>query len=178
MDSKYDDVISAALDGERVDVGALRRALAAPEGRDTLAAFVLLRAATADDDIKPVRRCEDFAVIARRRRPAWLLAGPRVPAAWAASIAIVAVGLAFWFGTTLRAPNTTLAITVPPTVLATPAQAPVVVPAPAPVATEHRRTDRFGVVDGRAGGRVPDQPPTPTRVLRFVPGVDWISAPE
>ncbi len=171
-----DELISTALDGEPVDVEALRAALATAEGRASLAAFVLLRAATAADQVAPGRRFDEAVLPRPRRRPAWLPAPPRVPFAWAASIAIVATAASFWFGTSLRAPATAVLLTAPP-IAVTPVAS---IPAPGlenPTAGGRRPTETSPTSPRRVV-RVVDQPPTPTRVLRFVPGVDWISAPE
>jgi len=177
MDNELrDDVISAALDGERVDVEALRRALATAEGRESLAAFVLLRAAAADDDVVPSKRWEDLAVVAKPRPRPWLLVGPRVSAAWAASIAILAIAASFWFGTTLRAPTSTLTLIAPPAAPMT-TLAPPIIAVPTNAVSEDRlpgpRSHAADISRLRHA-----EPPRPTRVLQFVPGVDWISAPE
>ena len=177
----FDDIISAALDGERVDVEALRRALATDEGRQSLAAFVLLRAATAADDIRPAHpefvgaelapplSDDGVAPPVPRTRRNWLLAGARVPAALAASIAIVAVAASFLLGTTLRAPLTLVAPPIAPAT--TPAQ--VIVPAPTPAISGDRPSEGFREAGGPRLGRVAEEPPKPTRVLRFEWGVDW-----
>jgi hypothetical protein len=171
MDSEYDDVISAALDGERVDAGALRRALAAPEGRDTLAAFLLLRAAAASDDVEPSEQvCHAVEDVVRSGRRTWFLAGPRVPATLAASLAVAAIAASFWLGTTVRAPNTTLVMAAPP---AAAHEAP---PAPAVAVVGPNLQVGAGPATGVRVHTVAEEPPKPTRVLRFVPGVDWISA--
>ena len=178
MDNELrDDVISAAFDGERVDLDALRGALGTEEGRASLAAFVLLRAATAADDIAPRRQAEDLSAFSRRARPAWLFAGPRVPAAWAASIAILAIAASFWFGTTLRAPITALTLTVPPAALA-PTFAPLIVAEPAGAIPGHRLPGGSLHAADLSRPTGTPEPPRPTRVLRFVPGVDWTSTPE
>ncbi len=182
------ELVSAALDGERVDVGALRRVLAAPEGRDALAAFLLLRAAAAADEIaagedvvhaveEAVRR-EGAGIRPNARvttRRPWYVAGPRVPATWAAALALIAVAASLWGALTLRVPATTLVVQAPapathpiePTIAPAPPQVParVIVSVPA----GRPRTSR---------PQPPEQPPTPTRVLRFVPGVDWVSGAE
>jgi hypothetical protein len=198
----FDDIISAALDGERVDVEALRRALATDEGRETLAAFVLLRAATAADDIRPAHPlavgaelalpCSDDGLappVLRTRRRTWLLAGPRVPASLAASLALIAMTASFWFGTVTGFPGRVRS-TSPPSLVgpelqlgAQPAPAPATgrAPAPAqqpvPVSTVppspgHAEQDFTPAARPRLG-RVAEEPPKPTRVLRFEWGVDW-----
>lgn len=176
MDSQFrDDLISTALDGERVDVDGLRQALATDEGRKSLAAFVLLRAAVADDDVIP--RELEAAPVAMVKAVRARLTGGRVRTAVAASIAILAVGLSFWLGTTLRAPVISLALSEPRAVETPP---PVRVVAPAPVAEvgEHRPSERSRVSGAAARLWTAEQPPKPTRMLRFVPGVDWTSTPE
>ena len=177
MDNELrDDVISAALDGERVDVAALRRALATAEGRESLAAFVLLRAAAADDDVVPSKRWEDLAVVARPRPRPWLLAGPRVSAAWAASIATLAIAASFWFGTTLRAPTSTLTLMAPPAPHATILAPPIIDSPTSGIPQDRPSGPRLRAADLSPLRRA--EPPRPTRVLHFVPGVDWTSAPE
>ena len=173
-----DDLISAALDGERVEVEALRAALGTAEGRDSLAAFVLLRAATATDDVAPERWPEHVPVIARARRSRWLLAAPRVPVAWAASLAVLAIAASFWFGTTLRAPTATLVLVAPPTAPVATLATPIVDAATAAFAGSQPSDQGPRVAAASRLHRPVGDPPKPTRVLRFVPGVDWTSAPE
>jgi hypothetical protein len=202
MTDEYpDDIISAALDGERVDVAALRRALAAPEGRDTLAAFVLLRAVTAADDVRPAHPefvgaelappFSDDGVVPRvlqTRRRTWLLAGPRVPASLAASLALIAMTASFWFGTATGFPgrgrSTSPSLAGPELQLgAQPAPAPAMGTAPAPAqqpvpvstvppSPGHAEQNTAPAARPRLR-RVAEEPPKPTRVLRFEWGVDW-----
>lgn len=175
MDNELrDDLISAALDGERVDVGALRGVLQTEDGRESLAAFVLLRAATAADQIPPTKRVDEFAegVAGPRRR--W--SSSRLRLACTASIALLALVGAFWFGTTLRGPEITLRVVAPRT-------APAVVSTP-PIVDVRASTDAGGQ-PGPMAARAPNRPrvwtlpqlPKPTRRLSFVPGVDWTSTP-
>ena len=171
-----DELISTALDGERVDVEALRRELATDEARRSLAAFVLLRAATAADDIAPSNGETDRVMVQAPRRN-WLLAGTRVPAALAASIAVVAVAASFLLGTGFRGPSVALTVAAPPTALAT-APTPVIVPTPTPATSGDRPSEGFREAGSPRLHRVAEEPPKPTRVLRFVAGVDWISTTE
>jgi len=173
MDSEYDDVISAALDGEPVDVGALRRALATPEGRDTLAAFLLLRAAAASDDVEPSEQvCQAVEQSVRSGRRTWFLAGPRVPATLAASLAVAAIAASFWLGTTVRAPNTTLVMAAPP---AAAHEAP---PAPAAAIVGPNLQVGAGPATGAHVRQIAEEPPKPMRILRFEWGVDWRAGSE
>ena len=170
MDSESrDELISAALDGERVDVDALRAALATNEGRQSLAAYVLLRAAAAADDAAPRKRFDAHVAVVRPGRR-WLSASGPLPAAVAASIAILAIVASFLVGTTLRTPNIVLSLLAPPPT-ASGVTPRVVFTAPAPETPVMRPASA-------PSPRRADQPPTPTRVLRFVPGVDWTSAAE
>ena len=45
MNERLEETISAALDGEPVNLAQLREALNVPEGRQVLAGFLLVRAA-------------------------------------------------------------------------------------------------------------------------------------
>jgi hypothetical protein len=152
-----DELISAALDGEPVDVDALQRALQRPEARDTLAAFVLLRAATADDahraaDASPGSRTRAGAgqpTFAPRTR--W----NRLPLAVAASLAALAMAGSFWLGATWRLESAGGRQSGQENAPA------LTVPADDPAA--------------RPGRTAADEPPTPTRHEKFVRGVDWHS---
>jgi hypothetical protein len=145
------ELISAALDGEVVDLDALQAALALPESRATLAAFVLMRAAAAADRATP-GIAFDARWLENAGRPyAWRLLGKRVPMAVAASISAVAVAGSFWLGTVWRAPTPTPAVPA--------AQLAPVSPAPPAGPTQ-------------AGNQVREQPPTPTRRVHFAPG-EW-----
>jgi hypothetical protein len=160
-DEERDELISAALDGERVDPQLLGAALASPSGAATTAEFVLLRAAVnADRDVAP--RVAGLVVEKRRDlRHGWrLMPALRVPAGIAASLILAAAAVAFWAGTSWRQP--------------VPEQGGIgaeVSVAPAPV----RATQDGGrALPSRAGDAT--APPTPARVLRFTPGVDWHEA--
>jgi hypothetical protein len=177
MDNELrDDVISAAIDGERVDLDALRRALRTEDGRETLAAFVLLRAATAGDEILPTRRAAEFAGIAGQSR-LWWFAPARLRLACAASIAVLALVASFWFGTTVHGPVVTVSPLAPPPPPAMVSAPPTTV---APTGIVPRNDP--GPTTGHAASLVPVrtlwEPPKPTRRLSFVPGVDWTSTPE
>jgi len=155
-DESRDELISAALDAEPVDVLALREALASAGGRDTLVSFVLLRAAVAADTAMP--GAEPAVNMAAARHPArrWpVVPGWRVPVGIAASIAMLLAAGSFWAGTSwpARSPETAAAHAGPPSGGAAPSSAPSSPGAPRP-------TDD-------------DTPPVPARVLRFTPGVDW-----
>jgi hypothetical protein len=115
MNYQDEEIISAAIDGERVDVTALRRALASNEGQELLASFVLLRAEVVADDLE----ARELAPVGESRRPSserepaswqprvpresrarrWFQAGSRVPIRLAASLAALAVAGSFWLGT-------------------------------------------------------------------------------
>jgi negative regulator of sigma E activity len=168
-----DEVISAALDGEPVDRSALERALAAPAGRDALAAFVLMRAALASDDLVPSAGfyASMETALAARRRP-WLFSGVSVPGSLAASLAVLAIAASFWLGTAWR--PSPLPANGGRSMANVSTDAPIApkvqVPAPAPGARDARTPSAARPVASPAPC---GQPPTPTRVLRFVPGVDW-----
>ena len=132
-----DELMSTALDGEPVDVEALRTALETPDGQRTLAAFVLLRAATADDGVAGTGRPE--VPILAEQTPFALRRWRRFPVAAAASLGAVALAGSFWLGTTW----------VPDERASTP------------------------VVVGVAPPSAEEPPPTPTRRLEYIPGVDW-----
>ncbi len=179
----HTEIISAALDGERVDLAALRGALAAPEGRDALAAFLLLRAAAAGDDLEPSEQSRRAVEHVMRPGPArWFQFGPRVPASLAASLAIIAIVGAFWFGTALRAPNTTLVVAGPQTGASQRVpEVPRTVERASGTPVAPGSESAVPPQQGRAALRVTPtalEPPRPSRVLRFVPGVDWLSGSE
>jgi len=140
-DESRDELISAALDAEPVDVLALREALASAGGRDTLVSFVLLRAAVAADTAMPG---------AEPVVPGW-----RVPVGIAASIAMLLAAGSFWAGTSwpTRSPDTAAVQAGPSSGGAAPSSATA--------------------SSGALRLKDDDAPPTPTRVLRFTPGVDW-----
>jgi negative regulator of sigma E activity len=149
-----DELISAALDGEDVDLPALEVALARPEGREALAAFVLLRAATAADcaaidRMRPALRVERHPFLERR---AWHVLYGRIPIGIAASLGAIAVAASFWLGTTWRANATSPSSTVS-------YQTAKTEPPPKPPETTERQVRE-------------EQPPTPSRRVHFGPG-EW-----
>ncbi len=157
-----EQTISAAMDGEAVDLELLRQALRTPPGRDALAAFVLLRAACASDAASLETRAVPPTVAAASRQKFTLrtVSRYRVPAALAASLAALAVAGAFWLGSAWQAPQVTVQLTPPA------AARPAVGAAHAPVVVLP------AVVRPCAPPPAP-QPPQPTRVVRYVRGVDW-----
>jgi hypothetical protein len=201
--NSQEEAISAALDGEAVDLQELRSALATDSGREALAAFVLLRAATAADDAEPSRTVSALAENAARLGPAekcepgglsawrWLLGGHRVPATLAATIATLAVALSFWLGTgwraqpahvgprAIQATGSTTSTSagsgrVAAPVSSRPASTPV--PAQQPCTPGPAGPGAIAAPAGRAvAGQIRngERLPIPTRFLQFVPGVDW-----
>jgi hypothetical protein len=100
MDQELDETISAALDGEPVDLGQLREALGTTEGREVLAGFLLIRAGAVSGGREPTETLK--ANLRRAVRRPWFMAGPLVPASMAASFAAVAVGGALWLGVSMH----------------------------------------------------------------------------
>jgi hypothetical protein len=155
-DESRDELISAALDAEPVDVIGLREALASAGGRDTLVSFLLLRAAVAADTAMPGADSAVSIAAVRHPQRRWpVVPGWRVPVGVAASIAVLLAAGSFWAGTSwpARPPDTPAAQTGPSSGGAAPSSAPA-----------------------SPGARRPpddDTPPVPARVLRFTPGVDW-----
>jgi hypothetical protein len=193
MNDENEAIISEALDGERVDMEALRRALGSEAGRETLASFVLLRAQVAADNICPRRflRVADLDPAIRNSIdvgtsqlpnlipqkapvPAWRAFMTPVRCSLAASLAMLALAGSFWLGTKLR----------PTTSSPTAAQV-----APSNSSARAANSESFpthSAVGDRAAAApdpkaitrtnppdVKDEPPKPTRVLRFELGVDW-----
>lgn len=157
-DEERDQLISAALDGERVNLEDLRAALASPAGGATAADFILLRAAVSNDrDGAPGVAVAVAEERQHPRHPWRLLSWPRVPAGLAASLLLAAAAASFWAGKSWRGPAFDSPIPGPAVAVTTPAPkaAPDIGPAARP----------------QAGDAV--VPPTPARVLRFTPGVDW-----
>lgn len=165
MNTHTEELISAAMDGEPVDLDALQAALAGDEGRAALASFVLLRAASASGD-EPAGMAVPQP---HARRQPWLLRGPRVPAALAASLALVAAAAALWVGSrVVTVPVTTQVLQLaPPRDQADPApqvvSPAIVVPAATPIAAP------------RAAEPCAPELPKIAKVVKFVPGVDWKS---
>ena len=100
MNQHLEETISAALDGELVDLGQLREALNAPEGRELLAGFLLIRAAATLAVAEPGDLLR-VNLLKAARRP-WFMAGPQVPGRLAASLAAIVVGGALWLGLSVR----------------------------------------------------------------------------
>ena len=201
MNEKHEELISAALDGEAVDLVELKRALAVEEGRELLAAFVLLRAELAADGILPSHLpqladlgslpCQPVevgsrspAIVAHRgpRGLHWLRTGPRVSLGLAASIAILAVAGAFWAGLAWRAnvapqPAAQEAQSNPKVHAAAPAvSSEISASAPAEQKISAPKTSSAGPrkdVKTTSRKTIPTEPPKPARVLRFIPGTDW-----
>jgi hypothetical protein len=175
MDNELrDDLISAALDGEPVDVEALRRVLRNEDGRETLAAFVILRAATAADGIQPTKRVAKFAEGVAGPRRLW--SSSRLRLACAASVALLALAGAFLLGTTLRGPEIALRVVAPPTAPAMVSTPPTVDVRRSSGPDDHRTPTRAQAPGLPRVWALPE-PPKPTRRLSFVPGVDWTSIP-
>lgn len=160
MTNEYrEELISAALDGERVDVEALRGALSTSDGRSALASFLLLRAAMAADTSEPRTFVAPSAVTENARMAYWRSTlAFRLPVGLAASVAALFAAGAFCLGIGWQAREAG-SISHSSTI-----QTPMnqVVPATSPAPPKSHPP-------------VPDDgmPPTPKRVLRFTPGVDW-----
>ena len=147
MDQELEETISAALDGEPVDLEQLREALGTTEGREALAGFLLIRAAAVSGGHEPTATLKTNLQRAVRRP--WFMAGPLVPASLAASLAAVAACGALWLGVSMH--------TVP-------AESPAAEQAGAP--TESAPPPAASPATRPA---VEQQPPPakPTRMLRF-----------
>ncbi len=174
-DSDLEDIVSAALDGEAVDLCALRRALGSDEGRHLLASCVLIRATANAGDLEPGEefraRLQQSVV---RPRARWLLAGPRIPASLAASLVVIAIVATLVAGRPAR--KDTAAVerqrATAPASLAPPASATTTQVAPAvqvpgiAVGSAAQQPEHRATVPVL---KLPD-PPKPSRVLRFE---DW-----
>jgi len=161
-DDSIGETISAALDGERVDLKTLRQALGQPDGRELLASFVLLRAAVAADRVEPGEQLAARQLaVAQRRGVFWVASSSRTRLALAASLAAVAVASSFWLGTRWQGGRLATETAASPTAVSGLDRAGA------------SRHEAGAAPSGgrRAGGN--EQPPQPTRVLRFEPGVDW-----
>jgi len=164
MNAHTEELISAAMDGETVDVAALRAALSTADGQRALASFVLLRAATvAGNETSEM----GVAHVMEKRTP-WLLRGPRVPTALAASLALVAVAASVWLGSQIAPFGHGPAMT--PVVRETPP--PVMQPAPTVPVPSAVVVVPAAMQSPAARPCVPDLPKI-TKVVKFVPGVDW-----
>lgn len=170
---ELEQTISAAWDGEPVDLDRLRAALQTAVGRETLASYALIRATAAAGDIEPSAEgaARLRASIGAPRRW-WLVAGPAVPARLAASLAVVAVATASWVGVTWRpqgpAPSSTTTVAGPTADRGLPAtpkeqalsrSAGEQAPAPAP---------RTPVQSHPGSNAFREAPPTPTRTIQLV----------
>ena len=151
LDETSQELISAALDGERVDVQALREILDTAEGCQTLASFFLIRAAVSADEVEPT--ADACAADRASGWRTWVLAGPRLPAGLAASIAALTVAGSFFLGFAWRGQ--------PP-----PRQAE-----PVPVISVPVVPPASGTATVTGAERA--EPPTPTRRLEYVRGMDW-----
>jgi hypothetical protein len=161
-----EQTVSTALDGEPVDIEVLRRALGTSEGRDALVAFVLLRAAAAADAGAPLAQvpADVLGKIAGSRGNRFrVLLGSRVPAALAASIALLAVAGSFWLGAAWRPSNVEVQLAPPAAPAIHTTGVPSVTPSEGPAAPPAPPCSHDSDV----------QPPKPTRVLQYVRGVDW-----
>jgi hypothetical protein len=157
-DNERDELISAALDGERVDVMALQDALTTADGRASAAAFLLLRATVAADTSESPRSALAGVTEGRRRARFWpVLSMPRVPVGLAASIVLLAAAGAFWTGAAWREAGADT--TAGPEITAS---------RPAPSAPAAAQATPGQSISDRS-----DAPPAPSRVLRLTPGVDW-----
>lgn len=144
-----EELLSAALDGEAVDVAALQEMLRRPEARETLAAFVLLRAAACADGFS--ESASSLTPSAGRSATPSQRGRRRVPLTLAASIAALAVAGSFWLGASWRH--------APPAVVR-------------PALTQGTGSSEAGGSAGRERAGL-EEPPVPTRRDKFVPGVDW-----
>jgi len=155
----HEELISAALDGERVDVHALKGALSTANGRDALASFLLFRAAMAADTTQPRTHGAPALIDRSARGRLWPFGfGPRIPLGIAVSIAALFAAGSFWLGTARQAGDVRVGGNQP---AAQTWGAPAVSPASTQSPASHPQEGDAGV------------PPIPTRVLRFTPGVDW-----
>jgi hypothetical protein len=201
MNKHREEIISAALDGEAVDLAELKHALSLEEGRELLASFVMLRAEVAADSLKPSRPLQgaDADIVPCRpvevallpptgpvkRWPRvlhWLDAGPRVSLGLAASISMLAIVGAFWGGTVWRATvDLQPAAQIARSNADTPTAAPEVSRGPSSPVPQNQNTSELKPSSVRRPSgsqdtdprKIPTEPPTPTRVLRFTPGAEW-----
>lgn len=197
MDCEKEMVISAALDGERVDLDILRGALSDEDGPKTLASFVLLRAEVAADDTYSSRSLhiadsDTARSVAAEAGGRWSAARAPAESSWrhltfavrcrrigvAAVLATLAMAGAFWFGTVWRPapPDESAGRTVrsdePPAHIGAPEFQPGnrATGGKAP-SVEDRRFDGS---TGPLQRILPAEPPEATRVLRYLPGTDWL----
>lgn len=179
-DMELEQTISAAWDGEPVDLDSLSAALRTEAGREALASFVLIRAAATAADVEPPAGLEvrlRSALAAPRR--SWLVAGPRVPMRIAASVAVLAVAGTIWVGYGLNrgtpaVPPAQMPIVATAPVVATPTQTGTPGVQPQPVAAREaggspvQRPPSRRAVAGRTDNPFDQTPPTPTRRVKLV----------
>jgi hypothetical protein len=170
MNYENEVMISAAMDGESIDLDLLGVALASDEGREMLASFVLLRAKVASDNIfEPLPLFVAASHMSRHRRLDKTSlrpvhgAGRPLRIAAAVALATLAMACTFWLGGIWRISRmsdqgTKMAVSAS----AEPPQKPG---SPASVLPNSRSTRRLPAAT--------EEPPKPTRTLRFVPGMEW-----
>ena len=168
-----EQTISAAWDGEPVDLDTLRSALQTAEGRQALASYALIRASAAAEDIEPrgdlAARLRASVATPRRW---WFVAGPAVPARLAGSLAAVAVAGALWLGGAWH--SQVPASSGPAPVAATTAGRGLPAEAGEQAApTSPGEQARGSEPQSRVGSRprsnvVNETPPTPARTIRLV----------
>ena len=143
------ELISAALDGEEVDLELLQDVLAESGSRDALAAFVLLRAVAAADRCA-AEPAHSFVIdtLPESRRTAWWVLNRRVAAYIAASLGVMALAGSLWLGTARRGQPT---------------------PSPAvPGSYQSVRTSpALQQRDGAGSPVLTEQPPVPARRVHF-----------
>jgi hypothetical protein len=163
MENENEILISAALDGERVDVETLRQVLETGEGQRLLASFLLIRAEIAADGITPSRALcleeieagsvtQAVEIQRKARKHIWRVAGMRIPISVTACLVLAALTASFWLGSAWRArfqPGIGVERSTP-AISAT-------------VGYDQKRNPAARTVE----------PPKPTRVLRYVPGSEW-----
>jgi len=199
---KYESelIVSAALDGERIDVDLLRDALASDEGRKMLASFVLVRAEFASDNISPSRPLRESDLDPAQHQPMvevsqqasrsspsgfhwhpWHGVGPRARIGMAASFVMVAVAFAFWLGTFWQGgKGLRSADQLKNTAAAKPFRG-----ADTSASLNHiGETTEVPTTTRDSAGRgdqlqrtLATEPPKPTRVLKFLVGTEWPSEP-
>jgi negative regulator of sigma E activity len=172
-DLDFEQTISAAWDGEPVDLDTLRSALQTTEGRQALASYALIRASAAAEDIEPrgdlAARLRASVATPRRW---WFVAGPAVPARLAASLAAVAVAAALWLGVAWRsqvpAPSGAAPVAATTAGRGLPAGASEQT-VPTSAGDQARGSERQSPVGSRPRSNVlTETPPTPTRTIRLV----------
>jgi hypothetical protein len=171
--NEIEDLISAALDGEPVDLSGLRAALHTAEGRELLASFVMIRATARAGDIEP-----SDEVPARLRGPVgssrrgWWLGGPRIPASIAATLVTVAIAGTLFAGRVIRpaAPvEDARGATAGPATTVDPERAATgqSVAVPVPASGNRGPSIQSSGQPARRRGPARREPPKPARVLVF-----------